>query len=293
MFGTKRNVDNRVFLLGLDYLYRNAMKSHETSELLPCARRVAETLGVQTEDIPVEGYYTETPELTEYFHLIRTLQQVKESSKPKVASLSEFERLLEVVSSPIFGRSIEEGLLLPAGQDPLSQALEDSKPNWTKKSLVSLSYQIAQEWDDYSLVGLAARSKDEVVLAATRESVVLYARMIVGSARRKPKYLWDVDKDLSEAAARFIGTFNSLFDDNLPLPKKKNARAYWDAYKDNDIFGRCVRIGWDDSKNPPVHYHWAIYREGDLKVHDFWNPELWTTQRYRDALEENPGKPRL
>lgn len=293
MFGEKRVVDNRVFLLGLDKLYRDAMKGHEVGELLPCARRVAQALEVLPADIPVEGYYIESPELTEYFCLVRALQKVHESSKPRVTSLPEFGRLLDVVSSPIFGRSIEEGNLLPTGQDPLSQALEDSAPNWTIESLVTLSSTIAQEHDDYSLVGLAARSKDAVVLTATRESVVLYARTIVGSARRKPRYTWKVDKDLSEAAARFVETFNRLFGDQLPAPKKRHAEDYWHACTKNKILGRCVRIGSDDSKKPVVYYHWAVYQEDVLTVHEFWHPEIWTTERYRLALDENKGRPQL
>jgi len=293
MFGEKRVVDNRVFLLGLDQLYRDAMKGYEVGELLPCVRRVAQALEVLPGNVPVEGYYTESPELTEYFCLVRVLQNVPESSKPRVTSLPEFGRLLDVVSSPIFGRSIEEGNLLPTGQDPLSQALEDSTPNWTIESLVTLASTIAQEHDDYSLVGLAARSKDEVVLTATRESVVLYARTIVGSARRKPRYTWEVDKDLSEAAARFVETFNRLFGDQLPAPKKRHAEDYWHACRENKILGRCVRIGSDDSKKPVVHYHWAVYQEEILTVHEFWHPEIWTTERYLLTLIENKGRPKL
>ena len=293
MFSEKKVVDNRVFLLGLDKLYRDAMKGHEVGQLLPCARRVAQALEVLPDDVPVEGYYTESPELTEYFCLVRALQKVPESSKPKVTSLPEFGRLLDVVSSPIFGRAIQDGKLLPKGQDPLSQALEDSMSNWTIESLVTLSSKIAQEHEDYSLVGLAARSKDAVVLTATRESVVLYARTIFGSARRKPRYTWEVDKDLSEAAARFVETFNRLFDDQLPAPKKRHAEDYWHACKKNKILGRCVRIGSDVIKKSVVHYHWAVYQEEVLTAHEFWHPEIWTTERYRLALNQNNGRPQL
>ena len=67
-------VDNRVFLLGLDELYRDAVKPHERGELLDCAREVADVLHVESEDIPIEGYYSEHPQLTEYFKLMRALQ---------------------------------------------------------------------------------------------------------------------------------------------------------------------------------------------------------------------------
>lgn len=280
MFGEKRIVDNRVFLLGLDKLYRDAMKGHEAGELLPCARRIAQSLDVTPASVPVEGYYTESPELAEFFCLVRALQEVPESLKPRVASLPEFGRLLEIVSSPIFGPPYEEGKLLPKANDPLSQALAETKPNWTMASLVEHASMIARESGDYSLVGLAALSKDAVVLTATRESTVLYARMIVGSAQQKPTYAWKVDKDLSDTAVRFIDAFNRLFDDHLPAPKKRHAEDYWHAFNDNEILGRCVRIGSDDSKIPVVHYYWAVYQEEDLTAHEFWHPKIWTTEKY-------------
>ena len=45
-------VDNRIFLLGLDNLYRNAMKGYESRTLLACARVVAQQLQVQPADDP-------------------------------------------------------------------------------------------------------------------------------------------------------------------------------------------------------------------------------------------------
>lgn len=293
MFGETRVVNDRTFLLGLDFLYREAMKGHEIGELLLCARRVAGSLEVPSVDVPVEGYYSESPELTEYFRLVRALQEVPESSASRVAALPEFERLLEVVSSPIFGRSISEGRLLPKGQDPLSQALEEKVPEWTEDRLVTLSSTIAIGWGDCSLVGLAARAKDAVVLTALRESVVLYARNMVGSARRKPRYAWRVDKELSEAAVLFVNTFNRLFNDRLPSPKKRNAEVYWHAHRKNDILGRCVRLGTDDSKKPVMNYHWAVYLEDDLAVHEFWHPEIWTTERYCSAMGNDKGRPQI
>jgi len=55
-------VDNRVFLLGLDQLYRERVKRHESTELLTCARAVAARLNVAPAAVPIEGYYTETKE---------------------------------------------------------------------------------------------------------------------------------------------------------------------------------------------------------------------------------------
>lgn len=147
---------------------------------------------------------------------------------------------------------------------------------------------MAKETDDFSLVGLAALVQDAVVLTATRESVVLYAEVMVGSAmiREQPKYSWQVDKELAEQARRFIDTFNTLFGENLPPPEPEQASSYWYACKDNEIQGRCVRLGYNDAVSPVLQYHWAICRKADytLIVQEFWHPEVWTTERYRSTI---------
>jgi hypothetical protein len=297
MFNERRVVDNRVFLLGLDKLYRDAMKRHEGGELLMCARRVAEALRVAPADVPIEGYYAEDERLTEYFRLVRALQEVLEGERSSVDSLSEFQRLLDVTSAPLYGRPQYKGKLLPTGRDALSQALYDTFPNWTVASLTAAAYNRALEFDEISLVGLAARIKDAVVLTAVRESVVLYAEVVAGAAFNspRPKYVWEVDKDLARQARRFIDTFNTLFGERLPPPDPSQAELYWHAYDDNKILGRCVRIGYDDSILPIRHYHWAIYRaaDGGFAVHEFWNHELWTTTRYRSALSGLERRPEL
>jgi hypothetical protein len=288
MFAEKRVVDNRVFLLGLDKLYRDAIKQHERGELLRCARRVAEVLGATPADVPVEGYYAEDKQLTEYFRLVRTLQNVDEGATASVDSLSEFQRLRDVMSAPLYGRPQYAGKLLPAGRDALSQALIDTFPDWTVASLTAAAYSNALEIDEISLVGLAARVQDAVVLSAVRESVVLYAEMICGSALHppRPKYVWKVDKELEQQARKFIDTFNVLFGEELPPPGPAQAERYWHAYDDNEILGRCVRLGYDDSISPILHYHWAICRaaDGEFVVQEFWKPEVWTTTRYRSVL---------
>lgn len=290
----QRVVDNRVFLLGLDDLYREAMKPHERGELLACAHRVSEALDVGPANVPIEGYYTEDADLTEYFRLIRALQGVSAAAEPSVSSLSEFQRLRAVCSSPLFGPAQESGKLLPTGRDALSQALKDAYPDWTVANLVAIANKVARERDEISLVGLAARICDAVVLTATRESVVLYAERFVGAARRprRPKYVWKVSPDLSQLARRFIDTFRSLFGEALPPPDAEHAAHYWAACQNNRLFGRCVRIGSDDSTSPVRHYHWAIATDSrdEYLVHEFWDREVWTTDRYRRS-SRRPDRP--
>src|SRR5512136_2225950 len=96
MFTQPRVVDNEVFLLGLDKLYRDEMKRHERSELLICARHVAAALHVIPADVPTEGYYAEDAQLAEYFRLMRVLREVDERDTSVVDSLPEFHRLRDI-----------------------------------------------------------------------------------------------------------------------------------------------------------------------------------------------------
>jgi hypothetical protein len=294
MFKERRIVDNRTFLLGLDKLYRDAMKRHEREELLRCARRVAAVLDVAPTAVPVEGYYAEDEQLTEYFRLVRALQEVRKEQTSAVASMPEFQRLWDVTSAPLYGKPIQDNKLLPVGRDALSQALYDTMPEWSVKRLTETAYRVAEEMDDFSLVGLAARAQDMVALTATRESVVLYAEKVFASAARwsqRPKYIWKVDKELAEQARRFIDAFSTLFGDKLPPPEPAQAESYWHACKGNEILGRCVLLGYNDAVSPTLGYHWAICRRNDdtFSVQEFWHPEVWTTNRYRSALR-NKGR---
>jgi hypothetical protein len=279
----QRVVDNRVMLLGLDELYRTAVKEHERTELLACAQRVSTALRQAPADVPVEGYYSEDPALTTYFRLMRALQGVSLARAPEVEAIPEFRRLLTVTSSPIFGSPVREGLL-PTGRDALSAALHAvNVARWSVPLLTAEAATAARAIDDFSLVGLAARAEDSVVLAALRESVVLYAELGLGRALATPRfeYVWQVDPALAAAAQRFVDAFNGLFGPELPPPTAKYARIFWDAFGGAEVVGRCVRLGLTD---PPVrYYHWAVCRnaENQLAVHEFWHDQIFTTERYR------------
>ena len=295
MFGESRVVDNRTFLLGLDKFYRDAMKRHERGEMLLCARRVAEVLQVAPADVPIEGYYAEDQQLTEYFRLMRALQYIAEERRSAVASLPEFQRLWDVTSAPLYGKLIAGDRLLPSGRDALSQALIETMPDWNVQQLTETAHRVAQETDDFSLVGLAAFVRDAVVLTAARESVVLYAEVVAGSSMQRPKYIWKVDRELTEQARRFIDTFSKLFGEELPPPDGAQAERYWHACDNNEILGRCVRLGYNDAVEPILQYHWAICLKDDdtLGVQEFWHPEVWTTKRYRSALRYRGRCPNL
>lgn len=284
----RRVVDNRVFLLGLDALYRKAMKHHERTELLACARATSAALRIAPADVPVEGYYAEEALLTEYFRLMRALQAAEHRRIPEVANLPSFLRLKEVTGSSIFGVPEVEGGLLPRSRDSLSQALVDTRPEWTIAVLTAAAAAAARSSDDCSLVGLAARTQDSVVLCALRESIVTYVyRVALGRGHPPPpQFVWAVDPDLAEPAQRFIQAFNSLFEEALPAANPDNTKRYWDAYSSTDIAGRCVCLGVDDPARSTRYYHWAICRDsaGQLTVQDFWHPDVWTTAAYQAVL---------
>lgn len=288
MKSQSRIVNNRVFLLGLDELYREAMKQHERTELLRCANDTAAALSVAPADVPIEGYYAEDEQLTEYFRLVRAIQRVSKHREPEVASLEGYTRLKSVTESPIFGPPNVGDYLLTVGEDSLSVALQNTFPEWNIENLTNTAYRCAFDSDEFSLVALAALSRDSIVLAALRESVVLYAMAVGGSAMiRDPEYVWEVDDIIESRARRFVETFNDLMGERLPQPDDTNAETFWRACNEWTIIGRCVRIGFDDAVRPINHYHWAIDRDArhELIVRDFWDTDIWTTQRYREKME--------
>src|SRR5258708_6199075 len=88
-----RVVDDSIFLFGLDALYRCQMKRHESGELLGSARAVSRTLGLEPADAPIEGYYTETPLLEEYFRRMRALPSEPPLPPPALPSSPPSHRL--------------------------------------------------------------------------------------------------------------------------------------------------------------------------------------------------------
>jgi hypothetical protein len=289
----ERVVDDQLFVLGLDELYREAMKPRERGELRACAAKVMARLSVAPANVPIEGYYGEDAELAAYFRAFRALQGEGIERRREVAGMPEFERLLSVASAPLYGVPLEIGKLLPQGRDPLTTAMQKVPVPWTVTALVSRAGDEAESGDDCSLVGIAARTRDPVLVTAVRESVVLYAATLCTAMPTQPRYEWRVSPAIEAAARRFVETFRALFPDTtdaeFPIPEASAVETYWGAGKNSKPLGRCVRIATDDLGNS---YHWAIRLEGDeFAVHDFWTNDVWTTDRYRQKmkLEGAPG----
>ena len=217
---------------------------------------------------------------------MRTLQDVPEDNESKVVSMPEFQLLWELNNSGLFGDPARNRKLLPVGRDPLYYALRQLFENgeeWTVPVLVSVAREIAVESVQYSLVSLAARARDAVVMTAITESVVLYRHVVTRGIAIRPVLVWKVDDDIAEAANKFITTLNRFVEQPLPEASPENAEVFHGAYADCHFAGRCVRIGKDDSQSPVRQYHWAIQwdQAAGYFVEDFWDDELWTTERYR------------
>jgi len=132
--------------------------------------------------------------------------------------------------------------------------------------------------------GLAAFAGDRLVLAALRESVALYSRLVSfglqKGARPIPVFVWRVNEELARRGARFVAAFNELFDDDLPEPVAENADLFFEAANEEKIVGRCICIA--RTEDPERFYHWAIRYGTDRRptVEEFWDSEMWTTDRY-------------
>lgn len=277
-------VDNRVFLLGFDELYRRNMRWHERRELLPCARAVADALDVQPADEPVEGYYADDEALAEYFRFLRAFEGVPRERRRSVAGMKEFQRLEQVRTSALFRRTSDD-TLLPGNADCMCGALWTT-PEWNVPNLLERAYLNAFHSDDVSLTAMAALSRDPIVMASLRESLVLYAPPVVhGQPRYATRELvWAVDDEITRRATRFVQTFNALFNDDLPLPSAADADLFWDACDTETVIGRCVALAEMPGRG---YYHWAVRREGgQLVVDDFWSGEAWSTDTY--CAERSP-----
>lgn len=284
-----RTVDDRSFVIGLIELFRDRMKEHETKVLLPLAREAAQALGLKKEDVPIEGYYYETPELSEYFRLIRSLQSTSLRKPPDGSTHKALTELRRVLSSRAFSRSVlgdTKGNSIPQFTSPLHEALE-SIPEYSIDAITERAVSCVRE-EDSSIVAVACATGDAVALCAARESVPLI--LSVSSDIHHPviEYEWTVRDEVRRVAERFLRALSEATSIDLPPATRESAKSYWHASQKADLDGRCIAIANRELRG---FYHWYINGRRDAaRVVDFWSPELWTTQRMK-ALSQ-PQRPR-
>ncbi len=255
-----RKVDNRSLVLSLDGKYRSEMMWFEEKKLLPAAKKLTDILNIKPPEVPIEGYYDSSPKLTEYFTIMRALQNLSDEDSRKVNDSDEYQLLFSVTGSPIYGQKNDSGGFFPLMKDPLNLALENTPvENWNAETLVDRAYQFTKETEDCSLVGLGALCRDAILITAFKESTVLYWLEMFGAAQciEPPRYVyeWNVDKEIEERANRFISHFNELTASDIPAANSENAEYFYiDPEDAADIRGRCARIGVDD-RIFPIHVY--------------------------------------
>jgi len=280
----ERIIGDREVILGLDYLYRNSMKMHERKTLLPCADTLVKKLSIPIEDVPIEGYYSETPELTYYFKLIKSLQNVNIVRRSEISDMKEYQKLLEVFGSPIYGESNFENSIFPHAVDPISTSLKKFSPAWWKAvSIINEAYENIKDSNNFSLTGIGILTKDPVVITALRESAVLFLSVERASPETpKYQYIWSVSSNIENLINMFIYEFNKFIPYKILYANKNNSEYFYNAYEENRLIGRCVCIGKDNSLNK--YYHWAINKKDssdELNFVEFWDDKIWTTEQYR------------
>ncbi len=289
-------VDDRVFVLGLNELFRAEKQEYETAVLLPHAERLVAALRLPLLDVPVEGYYYQSEDLRRYFLLIRTLQNAEKQPMPDAAAETALERLRAVYSSPAMGRPCPDLLsLLPRTGSPLGDAMESlgDAASWNVERISRRAAECVTE-DDANLVAVAAVTGDPVLLCATRETMAL-EMALPRCAVERPAYEWAVSPPVAAVARRFIAALERDTGITLPPAMESSAEIYWNWAQHSHLDGRCIAIGeiFGD------HYHWYIAHDGEKwTVVDFWSKHLWTTEgmihtphEHRPAIGSRAGAP--
>ncbi|MEZ6050702.1 MAG: hypothetical protein R3C02_04810 [Planctomycetaceae bacterium] len=148
----RRIVNNRVFLLGLDELYREASEQHERNELYSVPKTPLLLFRLLSRQMSPSKATTENEELTEYFRLVRALQRVPKHRESELDSLDEFARLKLVTESRIFGPSSRWQFLLPVGKRLLIRCTDENFSRLEHRKPNERRIRVRLNSDDFSLI---------------------------------------------------------------------------------------------------------------------------------------------
>ncbi|MBN1500271.1 MAG: hypothetical protein JW982_08950 [Spirochaetes bacterium] len=285
----EKKITDQILILGLDYSCRESMKKYETGVLLSAAKKLATFLSLPINPVPIEGYYNETKELKLYFTIMRALQKVEKSILDEIINNDDYKKILQVFTSPIFGKYNFGEYIIPNVDDPINTVMKKLPPlEWSAEKIINEAYDIVSNADDYSLTGIGILTKDPITITALRESAVLYVSGVqaIGNFEEPEyRYIWNVSDKVQKVCNIFINEFNKLTESSILPAVDSNAEYFNQNYIDNKIRGRCVRTGTDESGNTDRFYHWAIdVSDGyDLVFKEFWDEKLWTTEMFREG----------
>lgn len=283
-------VDDRMLLRGLIALFSSALSACIKEELLGCARRVVEVLGIEPADGAVPGFCGGDDELVEYCRIVCALQQAPAAQLERVAGLADYERLAAVTGWPLFVLPADGDRLLPRCEDALSRALATTA-TWSIAALVPAARAIAEQSEDVSLAGLAARAGDPMLMVLARElpRSSMHGWIDADEAiamADEYDFDWQVTPEFAVSVSAFVETANALLRANLPAAIVDNVSAFFFARGVGGIGGQCIALG----KRADAVHHWAISgphaatRKPGPEVEEFVAAEWWSTERYRREL---------
>ncbi len=311
-------IDDIQYFRALESEVRDGMKSFEIS-LLPVAEQAVKDSGFSVGTYPVEGYYHEKPELTQYFNCIRTLQ-----GNYTTTITPAIQHLHNVYTHPIFG--LKQGMRTAINQtdvyypqlnpvtispvvDPVTVATQrlappHKLPDWTTESIIQEAEKIPK---GICLVGLALlvdelhkeKGKyDPVATCAARETTVLSAMKWINitSVGPETKIDWRVSPKVEAYGKEVVNGYNDLITEYSMMVKRsqgsKSAQRIVRQMTPKNVesvlkhapdMRRCVNLCADDRVG---FYHWAIQeKNGRYHVVDFYAPQIVTTKEYQNDPE--------
>lgn len=274
---TINNVD---YFHMIDNEIRPAMMDYETKQLLPVAQNVIGDL--ETQEYPVEGYYYKTPELTEYFTIIRNIQENKKIYKEINTKTDEFQRLYDFTDRTLWGAVSSDrtksplprrydilGLTLKSFEDPIKGPFV--KRPWTIDKIMDRIKDFAT--GTINLVELAYKIGSLECLVAGAETNILYREIthITGSSGTNPEIIWNVDPEIEEFGKKLLDEYNNLIGTNIKSP---TPNTYWNFNRYPEL-PRVVALGYVDFTGE--YYHWKL--DSLRNVTDFYSGELHTTEQ--------------
>jgi len=303
------DVDNFAFFRIVDKQVREAMQQVET-EMLPVAQGALKEAGLPLQEHPVEGYYGKTPELTQYFNHIRTLQL---NSSDKIGDA--IRKLHNFYTNEVFGLGqavrtainskgvwypIEPPAVISPMVDPLTVAVVQvgKNPATVHQDLTIENITKALEGVELgkglvgfgSLVDRVERRHtgkyNPIATTLARETTVLSA--YVPTLRCMLEYR--VSPEVEAQGNTVIDAYNALFEaagSNVRIQNVTKKNAFGLNHNLPEM-NRCVRIfNLELHGQDKEFYHWAIGREGyQPKVIDFWRKEVVTTDMFKKAPEQ-------
>lgn len=319
----KAKMDERTLVHGLIVMFQRALSASIKRELYGCAQRVADELGLEPSRSRsgIPDFCKGDAILSHYFQIVEELRHA--CWQQRVDAMPEFQRIASVMTSPLFGLATSRSSAVTMGsfgcgfvsgcggsssandhkvqmstpKDAFARAVCTIEQDlilgrvatWSIDELTTMAQSIAAEADDVSLVGLAARVGDPMLM--------ILARLQPKAGRTldddpEDEFDWQVGPAFAASVGAFVDVANKLLDAELPAPTADNASAYFWASTGISLGGQCVplgmlRLGY---RNKHGTYHWAI-REPHMvsrlsgpEAEQFVDTKLWDSERYTREL---------